>query len=1363
MTGRHFHATRCALLLSLLLLRPARGDETASIVLNGESRTTALRLGEARKRIDEKKWDEAVEALQAILNGAGDDLVPVSPTHSIQARRLCQIQLASLLPQTLRTYRQRYETQASKKLAQARASHDTEALRRLIDETFLTRAAEKAIDELGDLAFERGRFDEAEEWWRLLAPLPDNRREQVNQGFQLVYPDLSLDPARLQAKQLLARLFAGPDAAWPEELEQFARRHSKAEGTLAGRTGRYSDLLRALADERRKQGIAPEADWTTFGGDPSRGRVVAAPDDILDRLSDLCRSGPTWRFNLQDHSRQEESTLHPAVNAAQARTLAFHPVIVGHQVLLADAQYVTSYDLRSGRSSVWYDVAGLNGGVQANLKLPAPPDLRYTLTVADDHAYVRLGEQDIGLDAANPRRDKETFLACLGLKPDAEGEHARWTVRGVTRENSLFEGAPLASGGQIWIASIHYRRDRCVTSLDAFPVDDTSQPPARWRRDVCETRDLKPGEAHYRHQLLTLAGTQLLYCSHTGAVVAVDALTGRTNWGIRYPRRAVEKGDPVAPEETTWRDLAPVLFAAGRLYVAPADSDRLLCLDPATGRTLWEREAMKVIHLLGVGQGHLIVTTEDGLRAFGATDGRDVWSIPDQGGGLTPAGRGLLIGDLVLWPTARKRDDTSTDAIVFAVRQQDGRLADDPALLHRLPAGNLAYANGCLAVTDQQTLSVFVPPRLLLPQRQAEARQRPDSAAALLELGRAEADARLTERAVETFQRAEEKASRAPQTHRRKLLEQARRERQSALLQAGQGAARMSRWDEAATALRRAAEVPLSDRGRLYALTRTARIWEGAGQIESALQVWQSIRADEALQSIPITDDLDRPATAGTAADVAIARLRGQQPAPAVPPSSARSEANAPPASVPLFRAWYTRLAADEWVLEGRQPEGTDLVTGTLRGQLLCRDASTGELRWQRRLPFVPRWTGRHSGVLVATGEGGVAGLRRVDGEAIWHGPAPMGGTRSLLDPPPPEPLSAFQLVGGRLYCLQGQHTLLAFNAESGAFLWKRTAPDAFLGLAYPSGRFSPCYYAGSETLLIQVPRRAWLLEAATGRLLQEYAANRELCTRPPLELDEHTLCIASDRGHVILVDARTGRVLWTYAVPGGTTQSGEAPQLTGRGRLLLLAIPTNVGYFLQRLDRASGKALWPRPRLLTLRALDVSTWTFDQQAVYLADEQELMAFSLADGRARWRVPLSATGVWQVRHGESILFVCPSTSGPEGRIRFRSPLGRVQWKWDPALVPEAVFGLECRDPDTGQLVQRLAFRVHSPPRTATQRRVTQEGGGRSLVLQTSPFLASAEGPVVRLADSGTFVAVGGEVWGLSTVASDNPAPANNRR
>ena len=86
-----------------------------------------------------------------------------------------------------------------------------------------------------------------------------------------------------------------------------------------------------------------------------------------------------------------------------ARTLAFYPVIAGGKVIVADARYVTAYDLQTGASEEWFDAARDNGGITPILQLPAPADLRYTVTVAGDCVYARLGEQAIRVvDEAAP-------------------------------------------------------------------------------------------------------------------------------------------------------------------------------------------------------------------------------------------------------------------------------------------------------------------------------------------------------------------------------------------------------------------------------------------------------------------------------------------------------------------------------------------------------------------------------------------------------------------------------------------------------------------------------------------------------------------------------------------------------------------------------------------------------------------------------------------------------------------------------------------------------------------------------------------------------------------------------------------------
>lgn len=1349
--------------LLLIFAAPVRGEDKQAIVFSGESRAATLRLAEARKRLDDHKWSEAVEELQTILNSADNDLVAIAPNHSVRASRLCQIQLASLPADALRVYRQRHENQAQKKLQQAQAERDVLQLRKIVEDAFCTRAAEKAIDLLGDLAFERGRFEEAEEWWRVLAPLPDARRDAATRGLALVYPDPTLDPARVQAKQLLAQLFQDPaanaagspdaDNEWTAALKVYGQRHAKAEGMLTGRRGLYVDLLRALADERKKQGLADPGDWLTFGGDPTRGRPIPAPADILERLSALCRDDPI-RFDLEQRRRQPDAKPSPAVNAGQARSLAFHPVIVGNRVLVADAQYVTAYDLRNGRSEEWYDLARANGGVRPSLKLPAPPDLRYTLTISGNHAYVRLGAQDIGMETPPPpnrfrppllRRDNETFLACLSLQPDDKREHFRWHIRGIAHDNSFFEGAPLAAEGLIWIASTRYNGTRCYTAIDCYPADDSSEPPLRWRCDVCETTDVKVGEPRYRHHLLTLAGTQIVYCTHNGAVVAVDALTGRRNWAIRYPRRTSDPQDPAL------RDLAPVLFAGGRLYVAPADSDTLLCLDPATGRTLWELGPLRVVHLLGVGQGRLIFTTPTGLRAVRADDGNGGWSVPDTGG-LTPAGRGLLIGDLVLFPTTQVRHPGSPwiEGVVYALRQSDGRPADDSARLHRLPAGNLAYANGCLAVVDQKTLSVFVPQRLDASERNTEAQPYPNSAAALLQLARAEADAGHNEQAMRMFRRLEALLGREPKTSAvKKLLTQSLTAKQNVLLAMAQGAAGEKRWKDAENALQRAAAIPLPPRYRLHALLRAAQIWQNAKQTNRANAIWESIRADEGLRSIPMTDRQGQPLSLAARADVSRKRDRES------PKLAYDSRPNVIP-TPPLFRAWHARLKSDEWLLTGWEQCDPDvLLTGSADGRITCRLTSTGETNWTQQLPYAPCWAACHTDMILAAGAEGVACLHPNKGQLLWHFPAPVAGryphspsdeVRVVLDPQPPEPLTDFRLVAGRLFFLQGQRRLFALNAETGAVLWQRWAPDGSLRLPFPHGCFSSHYHAGAKTVLVQMPGRRWLLDAATGRQIHRSADSRDLWQRPPLELDERTLCVTADHRTIELLDSQTGQCLWTYRPAGVTTRSGEIPSVLGRGNLLLCVQPANIGFFLQRIDRASGKVVWSR--LLTAKTLDLDAWTFDADAVYTIEDRLLIARSLADGEVLWQRPLPADGS-QVQRVGDYLAVFPQPFGSETRLRFRSLLGTVQWDLGPLLASETAFPLSCYDPKTGELVQRLHFRIESPIRSTLEKRRFQDENDRAWIVRISSLLASKDGPVIRLNSSRPFVALGGEVWGLS--------------
>jgi outer membrane protein assembly factor BamB len=1322
----HRTAILGAVLLACVMVPAARAADAA--VLPGESRTTAARLAEVRKKVNDKKYAEAIDELQAILDGAGNDLIPLSSQHLVQARRLCHREIAKLPPEALSEYRSRVNAQAKKWLDEAAPARDVRLLRRIVDEAFCSRAGEAAVDLLGDLAFERGRFDEALAWWRLLAP-PLAAKKENRDELELAYPDPQGDKARLYAKQIVARYFAGDGDAAARELEAFRKEYRKAEGSFLGRTGKYADLLQDLLKQP-----PPESDraWTTFGGDATRGLVVPGPPGAVDRLNRTVKDGPTWQFDLETRRRVDGPPPAPGngkPDAVRARSLASHPLICGRYAVVADARYVTAYDLRTGKKEDWYDVADpKNGNALAapNLKLPAPPDLRYTMTAADGGLYVRLGAQNIVRpDDKEADRDGKiaSFLACLSVEPDAEGKRDRWCMRPevvpgkpvVDQRGAIFEGAPVAHNDRLYVAVTWFDGDRTLTAVQCFPAGTRERPPLRWQQTVCETRELRPREQRPRHHLLTVAGPNVVYCSHSGAVVAVDAQTGKTVWAVRYTSKA-----PNGADEPSLRDLTPCLYAAGRLYVAPADDDRLLCLDPLTGETLWERERTYPTHLLGVGKGHLIFTTLTELRAVSAADGGDSWRLPDGGGKLAPMGRGFLLGDVVVWPTANG---------VFVRQQEDGDPVYSPVILDRVPAGNLVYSDGVLATADRTTLSVFVPPAMQLEQRREQTKKNPDSLADLLLLTRAEADA-------------------GPQAgDRRRVVEAVWR-----LFDAMSGNLPPSVKNECfrvmsdttlELALRQAEEEQDEDALRLCVLFLTntqrdevtihrAKVCEAKGERNAAIRQWQSLLEEHELRSAPLIDDDGVPRRPRFIAQRNLTRLGValDEPRPfAFVPRTALAPDQTQNWSLPWERSGERKLTLGDRLLPVPGLDDGLLVTNE-KGLVTFHPHDTARKGWDYPLNFWPT-TGWIDGErAIFAGDGGLTAINTRQRERLWS--IHQSGC------------SAFQFAGGRIFFLENGERLFAVDAATGDTVWAKWAPGAQLGLPPPLGRFHPQITPLANGLLVQpTPGRLWLLDAATGKPLHEGSNRHEPWPRAPVALDDNTAVVVLDARTVGLYDGAKGKFLWKHVEDSPTTLTGEAPQVVvARGNILLVTA-NNIGYRLQRLDRLNGKPLWEKPPMLDAKSKpDAAGWSLDRDAVYYPQDGVLTARALVDGKVVWRQALPAwDGGWRtLRTGDAVL-AYPNEVGA-GRIQFRRLGVSVQWEWDhsPAVGDGPGFPVLCCEAKSGRLAQRLNL-VAGPPRVRTRLGLLPR-------VAAQPYLGTAPpaAPRVVISRAGVLIALDSHVW-----------------
>ncbi len=384
--------------------------------------------------------------------------------------------------------------------------------------------------------------------------------------------------------------------------------------------------------------------------------------------------------------------------------LSYHPLIVGELLLVSDEEHVYAYNVRTGQPAFGTAAAiypavgdtaipptGRNVYPRGTLGVP-----RFTLSAQGNKLLARIGSQVTGAVPGAAAVSASGQIVCLDLH--AEGR-LLWNISS-PEEGFAFEGAPVCDGTNVYVA---LRRSEVNPQAHVACYDaETGQP--IWRRFICSAQSPARGMfEETTHQLLTLAEGKVYYNTNLGCVAALEASDGEIAWIAQYPRAKVI--EPNRPAGRTFRDLTPCVYDQGRVFVAPADGDRIFALDAGSGRALWEcRRAEDAVHLLGVAAGRLFASG-DRLWWIDTENGQVVHVWPEQG---MPRGfgRGLLAGDKVYWPTR--------DAInVFD--QRTGAAVGIMELRKRLPdgqdatGGNLVAGAGHIIIATPTELLGFTP------------------------------------------------------------------------------------------------------------------------------------------------------------------------------------------------------------------------------------------------------------------------------------------------------------------------------------------------------------------------------------------------------------------------------------------------------------------------------------------------------------------------------------------------------------------------------------------------------------------------------------------------------------------------------
>ncbi|MFN4259907.1 MAG: PQQ-binding-like beta-propeller repeat protein [Gemmataceae bacterium] len=1299
-----------------------------------QARLVANRLDNAQQLAEQGQWAEAIQEYQNLVDQSGSALARTGDGHYLSVRRLCQQRLAALPPEALALYRQRVDEQARPLFDEATRQRDHAALRRLVERFFCSRPAEAALDLLGDLAFERGEFTEAERWWRYLARPASEAVQEPDQpapasGRDLLYPDPRRAPALPRAKQILALLFRGETPRAAIELAAFRRLHAAAQGHLVGQTGNLAAILQALLDQRTqgKSPSAPLTDWPTFAGDASRSWIIEAAPNLagFDPFPRHVRlDGHMERFaevliKVDDPPRRVEPE--PSYLEA-ARALAYHPVVSQGKVVFADALQVVAYDLHTGQRTMVFDMSADYRGPKLDVSTPVRSDIRYTLTVADQRVYARLGAQVI----ADQREVGSSFLVCLDL---AAAAPLRWQVPARTQADEppfIFEGAPLVEQGRLYVAVTHFLdTGAAVTAIDCLDADTGRR---LWRQDVCQEPAWPAQESpQRRHQLLTLAGPLVVYGSHSGMVAAVDRHDGQPAWTFRYPSRGA-RTDNALPSP---RDLAPCIHAEGRLFVAPADSDRIFCLDGDTGRLQWESKPVEVAQLLGVARGRLVFTTDSkprGIRAVAAASGaEDIgWLQPEDGGDLPTLGRGFLAGDWVFWPTVKG---------LRVVRIDDGQPIDiDFTQLRHFRSGNLIYADGYLISAGASDLYIYSPAARLLEERRRDAQLEPRSAWNQYRLGLARASAGEHDPALSAWAECIRLAAN-DSGNDVGLSSMAQRQRHDWFLQWAARERAEKQWGAAAALLERAAAAELPSTPRLQALRQLAELWQEAGRPARAEDVARRILADETLrQGWMFDDDRMRPAAqwahrllhphAGT---VNPSPLNPLDPLSVTAAPSATSPSTA--WRLPLRRGWQQALAESRpaWHLSVTTTSPLDAFLCVQGEELICRAVDTGRERWRQSLRHAVSWAGSQGDMLVVAGAEAMRCLHWRDGRELWK--------MELSDLLPfaiermaGEEFGHFQLTAAGVVCMHGNRRLLVVNPRTGAgrAFW---APAARVGPLPPGGHWHESYALPSGALVAQTGLgQRWTLDVEKGALPWRESSSSWL--GPPVAVADR-YCVVTERQRIVGFPGATAVEPWAYQVPGPASLTGAPPRLLAHADKLVLLASRNYGGELRRLDAATGQLLWPDAVFAGSRPIDAARAALDDQAVYLVAGDRLTAYALDSGERLWTAPLAGWGSqWRVTLlGDYVLAFPDHSAGSvdydfvlrrlAAQALLRLSQGRLVDSWASewrqfqqgcqAARADRKISLLCLEPATGRLVQRLNF-------TATGRQVAVQVGAGYIVV-----------------------------------------------
>jgi len=630
---------------------PVSSSSTSAVVplVNADDEYAGY-LRDAEDFIKQGQYGPAIELLQALIRKRDSGVVTTGDGRQFVSLWLTANRLiGSMPPKGIRRYRLLYDAPAQRLYDRAVQVSDTAGLRRVVHEYLHSSYGAKALDALGTIYFDRGKFFRAARAWR--------------QG-------LLLDPKRKDTALVLAKIATachlGADSeAADEVIRRIKTRHASATALLGGKEQNivaFLTRMRKLPTMARAPRSDDGTSWSGLAGTADGMNVMDVSDVVLM---------PRWRrpplqtkpslpgdlvalkqdlmpqHAMHHHSSSRRLTRATLKNGhveavvqygSQRRPMvcppALYPVVSGETVLCRTDKAVVACDAFTGQEKwhsevfpLYRNMSGVSARISGYYGYGVKVGDRgwHTVTIAEGKVFA-LGNFRPAMHPShlnNALRQHAKDKRVLAMLADTSNLTAM-SLKGGKR---LWEIGHMAGGSHEilrackFISAPTYHNSRLYVLamyLESYYVlcVDASNGQLLWHASVSQAPAVNMRYGPYYAYVLergsgpAVADGQVFALTNSGVVAAFDAETGQTLWAHQYPSRTARSlsSYPGASRQSVFAPPNPVIVSRGQVICLPADSDKILALSVDDGSLSWETDRKGQRYLSAVDDSRVLLS-----------------------------------------------------------------------------------------------------------------------------------------------------------------------------------------------------------------------------------------------------------------------------------------------------------------------------------------------------------------------------------------------------------------------------------------------------------------------------------------------------------------------------------------------------------------------------------------------------------------------------------------------------------------------------------------------------------------------------------------------------------------------------------